>query len=279
MTAPVENNTCDLFYVAALPKSASSFVWLVASALQEPNGRANAARLPKTMPSPFESLPDEILKMFPHGGVYKSHAPCSAQTRAVLKRFECKYAILLRHPADFIAALYCHLIGEHQRLSDLGDAGEWIEMHKPVSRAAVDYPKSSVEDGISHLIEDGSLLDALQWTNAWLTLRDPARSIVVTYKSLQANLEEFVNRLSYLIRDEPASADRLAYITSIHVDTAVDRTVRDNKYPRGWTGKVGVWRDYFSAKHRDIYNKTVRSFQDTLPSNCSISEIYPELLI
>src|SRR5579862_293603 len=89
----------EMFYLAALPKAASSFAWLVASALQEADGRARPERLPPETPDPYLPLPP-LRELLPTGGVYKSHAPWGEQTAGVLNSACCKYAVLLRHPAD-----------------------------------------------------------------------------------------------------------------------------------------------------------------------------------
>lgn len=278
MTIPPEHDRVDFFYIAALPKSASSFVWAMASALQEPDERANAGRLPQKMPDAFAPLHRDLLELFPRGGVYKSHAPFTDQTAELLQRFGCKYAILLRHPADFIAALYCHLVGKHQQMKAAGNMDEWIDIHVRVSRARLDYPNSSIETGIAHLIADGALIEALRWMDAWLTLRDPQRSIVLTYAGIQRDLKELADRLSLLIEGEPTSADCLAYLEAMYA-SASSRVVSKDKYPRGWTGKLGVWQNYFSSAHIEMFNRIVTEFRDTAKSNSPLFEIFPELSI
>ena len=86
-------------------------MWLIASAMQEPNGRANSDKSRGVPANEFLPLSNDTPKWFPRGGVFKNHAPVSYHTDRFQKVTGTKAIILLRHPADHLAGFYCHQRG------------------------------------------------------------------------------------------------------------------------------------------------------------------------
>ena len=303
-----ENNTpfstTKLVFIAALPKSASSLAWLIVSALQEESWRANPDRQRGTLAHPFLQLTWDVLDRFPEGGTYKSHAPVGGMTEGVLRLLGCKHVVLLRHPADFIPALYCHIRAEltkkgfrandgrstralgqlagsriDQAVSNQRPPAPWIHAISPV-RHSVFAPGVPLDDAIAHFIADGPLLKAMEWMADWLQYRDPDRSIVVTYEELMDHFDTAVDRLSRFIRGVPPTSDVLAYLN--HVVRAVGEEGRakpETHYSRGWTGAVGIWSNYLSDDNVRLYNATVEKFLAYYPHASQLSSIYPNLVL
>jgi hypothetical protein len=53
-----------LIFIAALPKSTSSLMWLIVSALQEESSRANPNRVSEELPGPFSPWGGTYLTVF-----------------------------------------------------------------------------------------------------------------------------------------------------------------------------------------------------------------------
>jgi hypothetical protein len=51
------------------------------------------------------------------------------------------------------------------------------------------------------------------------------------------------------------------------------------KYPRGWTGHIDVWRAYFSDENVEAYNRALDSFMSAYPQANGMSAVYPKLTI
>jgi hypothetical protein len=224
-------------YIAALPKSGSSLMWLIASALQEPSGRADPGKMEGAPSNSFLPLNDETLKWFPRGGVYKNHGPVSFHTEHFLKNVGCKYIVLLRHPADHIAAYYCHARGEYAsylRGSITRPELEipWVFGLGPSKREIFD-PSGDIEQAICALVSDGYLFKVLEWTVDWLTYRNQNMSVVLTYEELMADFDATIARLSQFIRGRLPDEDVMAYLRHV-VDAEAEKVRRDiniNKYP------------------------------------------------
>jgi hypothetical protein len=273
----IENE--KFLYIAALPKSASSLVWLFVSALQESTGRPNPARQKGEAPNPFLSLQPEVLNLFPDGGTYKSHAPFNVDTARVLKETDCKYIVLLRHPADFVAALYCHMLGHvAQRAPDSEESARWIEGISPL-RSDMFRPGVPIDDAIAYLLKEGGLFGALEWMAQWLACRSESRSIVVRYEDVMQRFDDTLERLSLFIRGAPAPEDVRAYLSSAVAAGQTASSETAEKYPHGWTGRVGAWRSYFSDMNVELFNKTVAEFLSCHPSASSLAAVYPDLRI
>jgi len=51
------------------------------------------------------------------------------------------------------------------------------------------------------------------------------------------------------------------------------------KYPRGWTGEIGVWEKYFSDKNKESYNSAMKRFLDYYPDAALLLDVYPDLVL
>ena len=191
----------SFIYVAAMMKAGSSLMWLIASALQEPHGRAVPEKLKGVPRNEFLPLSGETLKWFPHGGVYKNHAPISFHTDWFQKETRSKSIILLRHPADHLAGFYCHQRGIvsvlHQRDEAIpGDRRTpwWLAVGPTrMDQFNQDVP---VHQAMEHLISDGYLFKLLEWISEWVCFRNPGLSIIVTYEQLMDDYDGTLGRLS-----------------------------------------------------------------------------------
>jgi len=297
-------NAGKLIFIAALPKSASSLAWLIVSALQEADGRANPARERGKPPHPLLPLTWDLLDCFPEGGTYKSHAPILVTTASFLQLVGCKHVVLLRHPADFVPALYCHVRKElteppvstpaellppevrdkvmHWTGGVLGrSAGlrSRVETISPIRRSILEAGVP-LEEAMAYFINDGALLKSMQWMTDWLQYRDEEASIVVTYEQLMGDFEDTIGRLCSFIRGEPPNDDVMTYLKHVTREVAEEGDAKPSSdYPRGWTGSVGVWKQYFSADNARRYNEVVGAFLAHYPHAARLSSVYPDLLI
>jgi Sulfotransferase domain len=273
-------------YIASMMKSGSSLMWLIASALQEPTGRPAPERSHGVPHSEFLPLSPDTLKWFPNGGVYKNHAPISRETDRFFKVQGGKSIILLRHPADHVAAFYCHqrgVVGEI-KASD-GDVpaarlSAWWFAAAP-TRISHFRSASSVEKAMDHLIADGYLFKMLEWISEWVLFRNENLSIVVTYEQLMNDYDGTLGRLSQLIRGEAPTDDVLTYLRHVKKSVGDEGKEKDrlDKYPFGWTGAIGVWRRYFSPENVRRYNETVEKFLACHPYASGLLAVYPEPFI
>jgi hypothetical protein len=296
-------NAGRFIFIAALPKSASSLMWLIVSTLQEQSGRANSNRQRGRLPHPQLPLTWDLLDNFPEGGTYKSHAPPT--TEGFLRAVGGKYVVLLRHPADFVPALYCHLQAElggrpapahpadalpveiRQKLAAAwwddtpprGAPVPWIVTVAPLPRS-IFAPGVLLDAAMDACITDGVLLKAMQWMADWLRYRDQERSIVVTYEDLMGTFEPTIERLCAFIRGEPPTDDILQYLKHVTREVAREGSEKNpSYYPRGWTGSIGIWRSYLSEDNVAAYNKVVRGFLAGYPNASLLASVYPNLLI
>ena len=272
-------------YVAGIPKSASSLMWLIVSTLQEEDGRADPGKLPNTLPSPFQPLRFELMDMFPHGGTFSGHAPLSFDTNLFLRGTQCKYVVHLRHPADFIVALYCHtdpnpLSFVDPRLLEMLSFGKvyeerWVYALSAMQRKALIRDEISLDDGIASLLRDGPLFKAMEWMTDWLAYRDPGLSTVSTYEGLVCDFEGTINALCQFVRGRQIDDYRLDYLRHVFAQTADEGRQQDpERYPKGWTGAVGVWQSYFNGDNIAIYNEVVERFLSCYPNADALLNVY-----
>ncbi|MHC4427461.1 MAG: hypothetical protein ACYS0D_02525, partial [Planctomycetota bacterium] len=129
-------------------------------------------------------------------------------------------------------------------------------------------------------MKSGELLEALRFAGRWLSIRDRDRSLVVTYEGFMDDpigTLAAMNRLFALELPEAALTEiyrRAAPLT----DRETNGYRHDRRiYPFGWTGRAGVWRQYFSPDNVATFKAIFTAFCTTCPWGEAISEVYPDL--
>lgn len=272
----------NFIYLAAMPKSASSLMWLVLSAIQEPNSRPDQSKIDGAVDYNFLPMTIEYLQSFPNGGVYKNHAPIDHHNNHFLKHTGCKYVVLVRHPADQLAALFCHQRGMFAPASlNQVPPERRTPWHFSLGQIPAGPPENEAEVSIDQLIECGYLFKSLMWMTDWIAFRHPEQSRLVRYEDFIDGFENTVAHLCKFLRKTAPDADLMHYLQHVFTyETTEGRKKRDlEKYPRGWSGRIGAWQDYFSDENVDQYNRTVNNFMSVYPQAKTLIDVYPDLNI
>ena len=133
---------------------------------------------------------------------------------------------------------------------------------------------------MTHLIADGALLKSMQWMADWLEYRVGEKSIVVTYEELMGDFNRTIEHLCTFIRGAPPNDDIMTYLKHVTKTVAEEGHAKpSSNYPRGWTGSVGIWRQYLSADNAQRYNQVVEGFLAHYPHAARLSSVYLDLLL
>lgn len=278
-----DNNIYDVknfIYLVAMMKSSSSLMWAVLSAIQEPDNRADPTKIEDVTANDFMPMSLEYLTNFSRGGVFKNHAPIEFHNDTFLKQTGCKYVILLRHPADHLTAFYCHGRGLRDQLLKVP-----TERFTPWSFAAGQMPSDTFDKepdkAIGQLIECGYFFKCLLWMADWIAFRHPGQSRLLRYEGIINNFEACVTELCWFIRGSGPDDDLMRYLVHVfnHETNQGNNKNSLEKYPRGWTGHIDVWKDYFSTENIEAYNRALHSFMRAYPQAKALSAVYPDLTI
>src|SRR5215210_101961 len=272
-------DTPDFIYLAAMMKSSSTLMWLVLSALQEPDNRADPKKMENVPANPFLPLTLGFLNNFPSGGVFKSHAPYEHHTDKFFKQTGCKYVVLVRHPADHLAGLYCHHRGlNHADAIPPDRRTPWEFLAGPVP---VDFSANQPATAIGQMIDSGYLFKILQWMADWIAFRNRLQSRLIRYEDVITQFEEVISQLCWFIRDKAPDDDLMRYLCHVfeHETNTGKQKSHLPKYPGGWTGHIGTWQDYFSDENAQRYNDQVLRFMQSYPHAAAIAEAYPSLVL
>ena len=90
------------------------------------------------------------------------------------------------------------------------------------------------------------------------------------------------NSIAQFLTGKPMSAeqsDDYAHILNDTLPTGKAHPGGHRSYPRGHTGKVGIWQRYLSPLEIECYNETVANFLKYHPGGELMLEIYPDLLL
>jgi hypothetical protein len=275
-------DTPNFIYLASMMKSSSTLMWLVLSAIQEPDNRADPIKMEKVPANAFLPLTIDFLKHFPNGGTFKSHAPYEHHTDQFFKQTGCKYVVLLRHPADHLAGLYCHQRGlrqmRHTREIPADRKTAWEFLAGPIPHGAFG---NEPDVAIGKMIDCGYLFKILQWMADWTTFRKPSQSRLIRYEDVITRFDEVVAELCWFIRGKAPDDDLMKYLRHVFDHEISEGKQKSNlpKYPRGWTGHIGTWQDYFSREIAERFNDQVSRFMQCYPQASILSEAYPSLLL
>lgn len=270
-----------LFVVACLEKSGSTSLEIcLREMLRFTQGIAHDIGIQQSIDAgPFayvDALYPEILLYARDGGVLRSFLAPSTTNVVMLNWFVARYFVLLRHPADRLVARYCQPPG-------------YVELFRRGWRIDPGYmfrdvfgEGRSMEDEFEFLIADGYLLDSLIWAANWLRLRHPRMSTVLRYEDLvsaDGSAFDDVHRFMFGLPMRPALRDTLSDILARYRDDYQPASADARRYPKGYSGEVGVYRAYFTDRNVASYNRVVGGFLDTHPHAALVAEAYPDLVI
>jgi len=216
-----------------------------------------------------ESTIHGLLPMYaPDGGVVRSpYLPTPGNIRYI-NWLGAKVVLLTRHPADRIVARACMNRDEDgaQEFTRCLEDGTAFDRYFTIrSNAALRYD--------------------LEWMAGWLdTLGATGRMHVVRYEDMMADPWAHFDGIHQFLADAPLSAELRRIIEDKMSRTKSGGDLQPGAldgrtYPRGYSGKVGVWKDYFSPEDVAKYNTIVRNYMEYEPQARKISEVYPDIIL
>ena len=294
-----------LIFVMGLPKSASRLMVSVLAAMHPDQRFRKAAVLPYSAGDVGLDVVSDLryydLLECTTGGVVHSHASPTAVTRQVLARLGLSHIITVRHPADNVAALYCHIrrlartLREKQGSWDAGSASDpavaietyggndessYLFYHHVIFPVDVRFfmPTVQIDDAIKHIIAGGYLFHALSWIVSWQLLRVRSVSTIVRYEDFIGRPEDTLRRVNsniFGINSEEAVLRGRGVMAEKAYETDPDPEI----YPRGSTGACGIWKNYLSPSNRRLYNSVCKQFVMAHPYGSLLSKLYADLFI
>jgi len=260
-----------LIIVAGIGNSAST---VLGQCVSEITGRPRGYGSYMMNNSNFNLRP-EMVRDFINGGVYRNHFSAHNDNIKVLETLKAKYIINFRNPIDIIAAKYCVFSTKHY---------EYIKNNQRLQAYYYSVPRNifseghKMHDAINYLITEGYLNATMSWIADWLDMRDPDKSIVVNYEEIKLNPASAMNRISNFFMGCEISDTTLENCNKLIQLNGEQAKKFAVKYPRGWTGKVGAWKNYFSDDNLRKYRKQVQEYLSFHPKASLILEVYPNIL-
>jgi len=282
-----------LVFVPALPKSASSVIGECISVIQG-NTESEARRYSSVragtgngmlahgkymIPNWDPNLRPEVVIDFPQGGVLKYHMHPNSSNLKVLDLLGTKYVVVCRHPADQLVALYCHYSGRNDRESWISEGNILYDPVYPLDGSVFEL-EGRPEEGLRYMIEEGYLAAVLKWASTWLKVRSQERSLVVRYEDFFTDQPETLRGIARFLGISEISSSTIEKCGEVADVSAFTRKtdINQEKYRKGWSGKIGVWRDYLSKSQVELYRNTITNFLQVDPNGRLLLDLYPDLL-
>ena len=207
-----------------------------------------------------------LLLYFPNGGVCRGEFSPNSQNHWMISRFlQCRAVILTRHPADRLVAQFC-MRQERFRAPDQETVFNQLFLD-------VDLPGNI-----------GSLQSNLDWLAGWVRHGSGERTLIVKYEDMMEGAIDHFEKSHEFLYKQPMSAELIAEIENAFSRSGEggdmqpgDKTKRT--YPKGYSGKAGVWRDYLTSANVENYNRVVGRFLDYSEQADALLDLYPDLLL
>jgi len=265
-----------LVLIACPPKSASRVFEGVVDVLAKHYGPDRAINLKITPSAEIVSPPiEQLLARVPHEVCWRTHSPPSHEILHAVEQLRIKAFVLLRHPADLIVANYCHHHGNRVNPTRSG----YIDT--ALSLLDVDrFNSSNLEDGIEMLLNSLFLRQLLDLMAKWLHFRDSDLSMVARYEDYASGfVAVFDDMLSFLYPGAVMEERSTEPIRGAFDGFLKQRKGYEARYPKGYSGKAGIWQDYFTERNALSYNRVVSGFIEYHPYASELCDYYEDLII
>jgi len=263
-------------FIACPPKSASRVFEGVVDVLVKHYGPDRDLNIEIRPSTEIVSLPiDKLLARVPQACCWRTHSPPDHEILKTVELLGIKSFVLLRHPADLIVANYCHHRGNRVNPTRSG------YVNAAISLLDIDKLNSlNLEDGIEMLLNSLFLRESLDLMAKWLHFRDSDLSMVVRYEDyIGAYLAVFDEMLSFLYPSAVMGMRSIEPIADAFKGFLEQRKGHEARYPKGYSGKVGVWKDYFTERNIHSYNRVVSGFIEHHPYASELCDYYDDLII
>ena len=189
-----------------------------------------------------------------------------------------KYIITVRHPVDQLAAVYCEILKHATPEKVIKD--EWVDDGIHALKLRLFQEDVNLNETIRCMMREGYLNATLSWITDWLHFRDVNKSLVIRYEDLVTNQVQTLNNISNFLYGRELDEKTLAKCNSAIEGFTTKQNVANitRRYPRGWTGKIGTWKSYFSDENKKDYLSVVSGFLNYYPHASLLMDVYPNLL-
>ena len=273
-----------LVILSTQEKSASTLHEVVIlSMLRYTGGQSTIIPLPRSMIGGPLAMAGQaafhfgLLLYFPNGGVCRGEFHADPHTIWMLGRhLGCRTVVLTRHPADRMVALYCmRREGLIKRMSYRGF--ERIDQESVFSNL---FSGTS----ISLPANIGTLRRNLEWLESWVQPEAKEQSFLTRYEDMMDDAMAHFVRIHDFIYSSEMTGPLLKEIANALQQSGKEGNLQPGSsegrvYPMGYSGKVGVWRDYLTPSNVETYNEVAKRFLEYSPYSDALLEIYPDLLL
>jgi hypothetical protein len=218
-----------------------------------------------------------LLHFLPSGGVMRGEFVADPQNLWMIKRIlGFRTVLLTRHPADRLVALFCmRQEGLRSRMKRFGKTD--------LSDEAV-LDNLFAGNSLTMAANIGTLRHNLHWLESWVQEEAQERSVIARYEDMLADSSAHFARIHQELFGTPMSAPLKEAVEAALSRSGEGGALQSGdsgtrSYPKGYSGKVGVWKDYLTAKNVATYNDVVQKFLGYTSYASEILAIYPDLLL
>jgi hypothetical protein len=160
----------------------------------------------------------------------------------------------------------------------------------PADKEGAKLFETKLEEGTAfkylfHNRFNGCLGDVIEWLSGWLVaLKAYDRFCVMRYEDMVTDFNAHFNQIHMFLTGKSMDS-KVAEIIAQRAErtkTGGDLqpgAVNARTYPRGYSGKIGIWRQYFTREDVEEYNTVVKNYIAYQPDASVLFDIYPDLTL
>lgn len=247
----------SLVFIASLAKSGSTWLANMIADLPGFQQYQPAAWTTSLMTIPNQDIyPGLFHEVERRLAVVKGHTPGTLANAALLRNSGHRYLLTVRDPRDQIIS------------------GYWYLRNHPRHRAHAAAMELTLEEFITRELDPQyAQIDRSGWLRAWLTNRDPDRSLLVRYEDLLDNADSELMRIFGFFGFE-VEPPRIARIVENHTFTRRSGRSRGEEDTGNFLrrGIAGEWRSVFTDQHRTRVEAVMEDLIEELGYQPTFSE-------
>ncbi len=215
-----------------------------------------------------------------NGGVMRgTFAPSFSNEEVFKNQLNSKIIVLLRHPADRLVAQFCMYYAQLLEVKKNKNISDDDLLTYMIEGKYKNFNRSTHS---SHAIE--GIKSTMEWIGGWVEKSRHSNVLFVKYENMMGNFDAHIQEIYQYLFNKNATENQLEEFKSTFQETKEGGKhqpgdTQARVYKKGYSGKVGVWKDYFSEKDIVIYNNLVKKYLDYYDKPEEILNLYPDLFL
>ena len=136
----------------------------------------------------------------------------------------------------------------------------------------------------THFQSPLGIQSTLEWIGGWVEKARYHNILFSKYEKMVNNFDGHFQEIYTYLFNKNANEDRLSEFKALSLETKEGGKhqpgdAKARSYKKGYSGKIGIWKDYFSKEDIMLYNEAVKKYLSYYDKPRAILNLYPDLIL